>query len=228
MFERYAIFYTPPPGPFADFGAFWLGWDSLKCCSVAHPELAEIDVAALTEAPRKYGFHATFKAPFRPNDTVDETSLVEVVESYAAHHAPVSIEQLVLRYDNGFLALRHLGDTQKLNSLAADIVRELDIFRAPLNVTEIAQRRRTDLSSRQDAQMLEWGYPFIFEDFHFHMTLSGSIDHETAKQIMPTLEVLIDPVKPAKFVIDAITLMGQDTDGLFHQVHRAPLSKISA
>ena len=72
--------------------------------------------------------------------------------------------------------------------------------------------------------MLVWGYPYIFDDFHFHMTLSGRVNEDAAENIIAALSPQISPLLPATFLIDAITLMGEDTDGMFHQIHRYALS----
>ncbi|HBR36147.1 MAG TPA: phosphonate metabolism protein, partial [Sulfitobacter pontiacus] len=64
MFKRYAIYYTPPPGDFARRGAVWLGWDVQAGEAVAHPDIEGLDIAKLTQRPRKYGLHGTVKAPF--------------------------------------------------------------------------------------------------------------------------------------------------------------------
>lgn len=224
MFARYAIFYTPVEPDFAAFGASWLGWDSAGGRHVPHPDLADLDVSELTETPRKYGFHATLKAPFRLADGVRENDLIAAADGFAAAHAPVTLEGLKLQFRHGFLALRPRGVESELRDLAGAVVRAFDPLRAPLSEADIARRRKARLSARQDAQMLQWGYPFVFEDFHFHMTLSGRLDDARAQQAMPILQALVTPVLPRPFELDAVTVMGEDGDGLFHQLHRATLA----
>lgn len=224
MFERFAIFYTPGPGAFADFGASWLGWDSARGCTVPHPPIDTVDVAALTAVPRKYGFHATLKAPFRLAQGADLAKLTAATDSFATRHAAVPLGQFTLTATHGFLALRPTCDPAALRRLATAIVTELDGFRAPLSDADIARRRKAGLTPQQDRQMLDWGYPYIFDDFHFHMTLSGALDSDSANALHPVLDRLLAPVVPDAPVLDAITLMGQDTDGMFHHIHRATLS----
>ena len=92
MFERYAIFYTPDDLAFAAFGAEWLGWDSAAGISVGHPVVAGLDVAELTATPRKYGFHATLKAPFRLAEDVQEVELINAaVETYRGMYEKLGI-----------------------------------------------------------------------------------------------------------------------------------------
>ena len=224
MFERYAIFYTAPSGAFADFGAAWLGWDSAKAKTATHPEILGIDIHALTATPRKYGFHATLKAPFHLAADCTEDALHQAVEIFAQTHAAEDIGHLVLTATHGFLALRPADDPCALRQLAGAIVTDIDPFRAPMTETDIARRRRSRLTPRQDQQMLDWGYPFVFEDFNFHMTLTGSLRKERPEVLLPLVSAVVSPVSPQYLRLDAITLMGQDGQGMFHQIHRVPLT----
>ncbi len=224
MFERYAIFYTPHEEAFATFGAAWLGWDSAKGRAKAHPTVAGVDIAALTATPGNCGFHATLKAPFRLADGHTEAELRAALSSFAARNAAIALGSFALVTDHGFLALRPTGDPAELKNGVGRIVKDFDRFRAPLSESDIGRRRKAGLTARQDAQMLAWGYPFIFDDFHFHMTLSGALDQATLDAAKPQLAALIAPVLPPAPVLDGITLMGQDKDGLFHQLYCAALT----
>jgi hypothetical protein len=224
MFERYAIFYTPREKAFAAFGASWLGWDSAKAVEAPHPFVTGLDVAMLTDTPRKYGFHATLKAPFRLAAGCTETQLRAAVTDFASRHRAIDLGLFKLVGDHGFLALRPDGDPAVLQRAVAEIVMHFDRFRAPLSENDIARRRKAGLTARQDAQMLAWGYPFIFEDFHFHMTLSGAVDQTMRDAARPHLAQMIAPVLPPAPLLDGITLVGEDQNGRFHQVHRVALT----
>jgi len=223
MFKRYAIFYTAPDGPLATFGAAWLGWDSRAGVAVPHPAVAGLDVAALSATPRKYGFHGTLKAPFALADGVDEAAMIAGLHAFVATQPPARLEGWYLADLHGFLALRPLGETAAPDGLAAAIVRGLDHFRAPVSDAYVARRRLSDLSPRQDQQMLDWGYPYIFDDFRFHLTLTGRLDPDQARDTMAVLEPLIAPVVPKPDVIEAVSLMGEAEDGMFHELHRVSL-----
>ncbi|KIN60545.1 putative xylose isomerase [Sulfitobacter noctilucae] len=222
MFKRYAVFYTPI-GPLASFGAAWLGWDSATGAFVAHPEVPDIDVAAVTARPRKYGCHATLVAPFRPAPTTDLTQIEQSAEAFAACHAPAPIGKLALRHDHGFLALRPVTQSAALSNLAAELVQAFNLLRAPLTAEDITRRRRARLSARQDQQMLDWGYPFVFDDFHFHITLSGRIAGAAADGVLDALEPRLLPLLEHDYAVEAITLMGEDEAGMFHQIKRFAL-----
>ncbi len=225
MFERYAIFYTAPAGPLADFGASWLGWNcATGRAAVEIRDMNGIDVASVTAVPRKYGLHGTLKAPFRLAENVHLDDLQEAATKYAALQSPLVLQGMELRHAHGFVALRPIADTADFNAFAGSITRDFDRFRAPLTDAEIARRRRSQLTPRQDQQMLDWGYPFIFADFRFHLTLTGPVNVQTGAALITTLKPLLINITPAPFVIDAFTLMGEDADGMFHQIHRYALT----
>jgi hypothetical protein len=223
MFERYAIFYTPT-GPLADFGAQWLGWDSAHGRPVVQPEIAGIDVPTITQTARKYGLHGTLKAPFKLAEGCDLAQLQDVATTFATGQPAFEIGALTLRHDSGFVALRPRSQQTGLRDFAAVAVKAFDGFRAALTDVDIARRREANLTARQDQQMLDWGYPFIFDDFHFHLTLSGFMEAGEAAQVIDALSPRLESIVPTPFVIDGITLMGQDNRGMFHQIHRYTLT----
>lgn len=223
MFERYAVFFTPT-GALAVWGSAWLGWDSAKGRCVPHPNTAGVDVACATATPRKYGLHATLKAPFRIAQGAGLNQLQQAAAKFASQHAAFAIDALDVRLNSGFVALRPQSAPKQLRDFAASTVKTFDPFRAPLTDVDIARRRQASLTARQDQQMLEFGYPYIFNDFHFHLTLSGDLPEQRAAVLIAALVPQLNPIVPNPFVIDAITLMGQDSDGMFHQIHRHALT----
>lgn len=222
MFERYAIFHTPT-GAFADWGAAWLGWDSEAGCAVAHPQNGTLDVAKLTARPRKYGLHGTLKAPFHLAQDRSEAELRAVVAEFARTQPATHINAMTLQYAHGFVALRPADEATGVRALAADVVTAFEPFRAPLGDADIARRRKARLTPQQDAQLLRWGYPFVFDDFNFHLTLSGRLRPEDTEEVTDMLKPQLDALVPTPYPLDTITLMGQDADGMFHQIARHTL-----
>ena len=221
-FQRLAIYYLPPPGPLADFGAGWLGWDARAGATLAQPDCG-LDAAALTTAPRRYGFHATLKAPFRLAEGRAQAEALEALRDLAAGLAPVTLpEGLALRADYGFLALVPPAPVAALDALAADLVRGMDGFRAPLTAAERARRRPETLNPRQRDHLDRWGYPWIFGDFRFHMTLTGPLADPAP--VMRVLAPLLPANLGAPLIIRHVALMGEDADGRFRLIAEAPLS----
>lgn len=222
-YSRFAIYYLLPNGPLADFGASWLGWDVETGTAAAHPDLP-LDVAAITETPRKYGLHGTLKPPFRLNTGLTQADVETAAADLAAKLAPVEMQALTLSNIGRFIALTAVGDASDLTDLATACVVELDHLRAPATDAELARRRAAGLTDRQDAYLMEWGYPYVMEDFKFHITLSGKLDADTAARTTDALTPILSPLLPAPFVINDIGLVGERADGRFEVIQRYTLS----
>lgn len=224
MSPRYAVYYAPDPqGDLWDLACAWLGRDphrKVDCARPATPALADLDLDALTASPRGYGFHATLKAPFELADGASERDLLDFAEGFAGRRAAfeASISPQAL---GRFLAFRLNDPCPAMDALAEAGVRDFDPFRAPLSAADIARRRKANLSPVQDARMLEWGYPYIFDDFRFHMTLtSGIADDALRARVLETLLQLFAYVTgPHRF--DSVAIYRQaDRDAPFEVMSR--------
>ena len=220
-YARFAIYYVPPDGPLADFGAKWLGWDV-----VTGREAPQFDVPGLhdiTMTPRKYGFHGTLKPPFRLKEGQTPEALEATVSDVAAALAPAVCDGLKLTQLGRFLALTPFETLEGLQRVAEACVRDLDGFRALAGEAELARRRKAELSPRQEALLVKWGYPYVFEEFRFHLTLSGRLPDEALDGWTETLQGHL-PELPTPFVIDQIALCGERQDGRFELIHRYTLT----
>ncbi len=223
---RYAIYYAPPAGAWADWASAWLGWDAATGTARAHPEIDGLPqpVADLTATPRKYGFHATLKPPFRLADGQTPDALDEACAAMAAQIAPVVLDGLRLSRLGGFLALTPEGDVTALAALAARCVTDLDAFRAPPTEAEIARRNPDALNGHQRALLEMWGYPWVMDQFRFHMTLTGNLPEAEAEAVRAVLAPVVVPLVPRPLLLDHICLFGEDAKGRFHILHRYALS----
>ena len=165
---RVAVYYAPRPDDvlFADAAA-WLGRDPASGATVRQPDIANL--AEVTAEPRHYGFHATLKP-------------------LADRIAPFNLPALSVQDVFGFLALRETAPSPPLQALADVCVEQLDPFRAPPSEAELARRRRGHLSPRQDAMLLRWGYPYVFDTWFFHLTLTRRLSAAEKHRMMPTAE----------------------------------------
>ena len=225
QFARYAIYYAPEPGPLASFGAAWLGWDTAAGTEAPHPRIPGLTrpVAELTATPRKYGLHGTIKPPFRLATGSDAAMLEAEARALCARLAPIRMQGLELAALGGFLALKATGDPAPLEALAAACVEGLDRFRAPAPPEELARRRTSGLSARQEANLLQWGYPYVMEEFRFHITLTGRLPAPEAEATRAALAPILAPLLPEPFVITSLCLAGEDATGRFHLLDRYPL-----
>ncbi|RRH76634.1 DUF1045 domain-containing protein [Falsigemmobacter faecalis] len=219
--KRYAVYYAPPPGAFASRAARWLGRDVEAGRALPHPE-AGFDVAALTGEPRRYGFHATLKPPFRLAGGQEVAGLHQALQDLAAELAPVTLAGLSLAQIGRFLALIPEGDTAALEGVAGEIVTRLEPFRAALTAAETARRRPETLSPRQRELLGQYGYPYVLEEFRFHMTLTDGTPR--AAEAVPFLREWFAPVLPRPFEIAEICLFAEPQEGPFELLHRYPLT----
>ncbi len=225
-FARYAIYYIFPDGPLASFGHGWLGWDVVAGVSRPHPEVETValPVSQITEVPRRYGLHGTLKPPFRLAEGTDPSSLAHNVSDLAARSRPCMVDGLKLSQIGRFLALTPVGDMTGLSALASSIVADLDPFRAAPTQAELARRRKAGLTKGQEANLVRWGYPYVMEEFRFHITLSGPLSDADLRTTEQALRPHLDPLLPSPFSIDSIALVGEAHDGRFHLIQRYALT----
>jgi Protein of unknown function (DUF1045) len=214
--KRYAVYYAPRPGEFADRAAGWLSG------GVALPGLPR-PADQITVDPRRYGFHGTIRAPFRLGEGVDAAQVADAVAGLAIRLAPVRCEGLVLENLHGFLALTPRGCEAALLEFGAMVVEGTDSLRAPLTEAEIARRKPESLTSRQRALLGVWGYPYVMEEFRFHLSLTDRLPEAEVAPVMAALDAHFAPVLPRPFVIEDLCLFGEDDAG-FHLLHRYALT----
>jgi hypothetical protein len=221
--KRFAVYYAPRPGAFANHAAAWLGWDAVLGAAVPQPEVPEIPFPAiLTAEARRYGFHGTLRAPFRLAEGLGQAEACDRVAALAAQLPVVVCEGLVMENLQGFLALTPVGCEAALLELAAAVVEGTNDLRAPLTADEIARRRPEALTPRQRNLLDTWGYPYVMEEFRFHLTLTDRLPEPG-----PTMQALtrhFTPVLPRPFRIEDLCLFGEDQTGRFHLLHRYALT----
>jgi hypothetical protein len=173
---RHAIYWAPEPDhPLWKAGCEWIGRDasSSDVLPVAAP-----NTAVVTE-PARYGFHATLKAPFELRADADPVDFAGAVEKLAASTRRFSMPTLVVARLQDFLALcplEPLAPSHPLRQLADRCVRQLDPWRLPPSKARLERRiAGLDADSRQWTYALRWGYPYVFDAWRFHMTLSNSM-----------------------------------------------------
>lgn len=215
--KRYAVYYAPRAGGFADRAGEWLAG------GVDLPGLPR-PAAEITGEPRRYGFHGTIRAPFRPAEGVDGVAINAVVAALAAKLAPVVCEGLAVENLHGFLALTPLGCEAALLEMGAAVVEGTNGLRAPLSEAEIARRRPDRLSARQRVLLDHWGYPHVMEEFRFHLTLTDRLPDAEAAAVATVVGAWIAPVLPRPFVIEDLCLFGEDAGGAFRLLHRHALT----
>lgn len=224
---RVALYWTPPEGqPLTELAARWLGRDARgRWVPPLRLGLEEKLWEATTEAPRRYGFHATLKAPFRPADGVSLETIERATESLAQKLTAVPLD-LTVQSLGSFLALCPVDPPEALATLAARCVEALDAFRAPLTEAEIA-KRGPNLSVRQAEHLRRWGYPYVFEDFRLHLTLTGSLPEPARADAFTRLNNAFTPHLGAPQRISDLSLFLEAEAGAPLTLHRSfPLAGV--
>ena len=217
QFSRFGVYFVPKDSELAEFGARWLGWDINRAEPVVC--LAE---DAITETPRRYGFHATLKPPFRlaQGTTLDEFR--DALRAVSLSLPSIVCEDLALERIGSFLALT--TTCAATSDLAAVCVKRLDGFRAPASDEEQARRLKKSLSARQEELLVQFGYPYVMEEFRFHLTLTGSMRDSLLTETEATLTTLLAPFL-GSLVIDSVALVGERIqDGCFQVIEHFPLT----
>ncbi|RAI60278.1 DUF1045 domain-containing protein [Roseicella frigidaeris] len=221
---RLALYWAPDPAdPLHARGSAWLGRDAETGAALAQPALPDLDIAALTADARGYGLHATLKPPFRLRGRWEEA--LDAARALAARLAPFDLPPLAVQDLDGFLALRETAPCPGLRALADACVEALDPWRAPPEEAELARRRRAGLSPRQEALLARWGYPYVFEEWRFHVTLTRRLSPAETSVALPAVTAFLGdaPARPRR--VEAIGLFTQAAPGApFLIAQRLPLS----
>ena len=192
MSARYAVYFTPAPhSPWWEAGAHWLGRDECSDAPLrpgAWQKFAADEWRALTAAPRRYGFHATLKAPFRLRAGVSEQALLLRLQDLALTLQPLALGPMQASLLGDFVALVPTAPPPELLSLATRCVVELDDLRAPLSEQDLQRRGAASLDARGLELLQRYGYTQVLERFRLHLSLSAAIDAATAQRVIAAWE----------------------------------------
>ena len=213
MSARYAIYYCPSPdSSLWQLGSAWLGRDAATGIPTSLPpgttSLSPDLIQAAVAAPSRYGFHATLLAPFELASGQTEAALRNKLGAFCASQTlfAVSLAVTPLR---GFVALLPVTPEPRLDALAAACVQAFDDFRAPLSAHDLARRDTPELSLRQRQQLMRWGYPYVFDDFRFHMSLTGPLPEQDLDGAHEALGKLFERVLSKPIGLSGLTLLKQ-------------------
>ncbi len=223
MVVRVAIYYAPlADDPLSSLSSAWLGRDPVTNAPIAQPTVEGIE--EFTAEPRSYGFHATLKPPMRLVEGTDWGAFVAAVRSAAADIAPFALPRLAVADLRGFLALRETTPCAPLQALADACVERVDSFRAQPSEEELARRRRARLSAGQDAMLVRWGYPYVFDTWFFHMTLTRRLEGAEKDRVLAAAEDWFAPALAVDRRVEDICLFTQASPGAaFTLAERIPL-----
>lgn len=212
---RYAIYFAPAEdSDLGRAGSRWLGRDAISGVHLEQPPcpgLAPARLAELTAAARRYGFHGTLKPPFRLREGRTPEELDRAVAALAARQQRFFFT-LRLATLAGFFAWLPADAQDRIAAVAKACVTELDDFRAPPDELELARRRR-GLNPDQAALLQRWGYPYVLDEFRFHLTLSDAVSGREAEAMRTALEDYSDRHARGAVAFDALCLFVEPAPG---------------
>jgi hypothetical protein len=213
---RYAIYFVPPlSSHLYRYGSSVLGYDAYTGDNVRFPDgfgSGAVNWGELTATPRRYGFHATLKAPFFLAPSCTEQQLVNALENFAGLGHAAHRFTPVLRELEDFIAIVPQEPEASLNALAASCTTLFDAYRAPMSPQERARRLASGLSQSQLQNLDRWGYPFVLSEFRFHMTLTGAVPERRRRAILAELRDGLAHMKVERSIaIDRLALMKQES-----------------
>ena len=213
---RYAIYFAPAEDTAIwRFGIGWLGRDQVADKALPQPDvpgLTAAQVATATESPRNYGFHATLKPQFHLADGNTEADLRAAAAAFSASRRPFTAPPVSLQRIGRFQAFALTAPSAEMNHLAAYCITAFDHFRAPPSESELAKRRKRGLTDRQESYLQAWGYPYVLDEFRFHMTMLGSTSDEALHAAVTAyLQLLAGHFAEQPLAVDAVCLYHQPT-----------------
>ncbi|MGY8704527.1 DUF1045 domain-containing protein [Bradyrhizobium sp. 18BD] len=213
-FPRYAIYFAAgTDSALTRFGAELLGYDAYTGGELPFPRDAlhvAPDWRDITADPRKYGFHGTLKAPMALAPGKSEAELLAACATFASKTRPIPTIRPIVDAISGFIAVIPAEPVDALQQLAADCVRDFDAFRSELTAEDRARRKPEKLSERQRDYLDRWGYPYVMEEFRFHMTLTGRLDADRRGPILAMLREKFARLGRDALAIDRLSLFKQD------------------
>jgi putative phosphonate metabolism protein len=217
MPERFALYYAPSlTDPLWVRAAQWLGRDPAGEATVT-AEIAGVDATRrmeISESARRYGFHATIKAPMALAEDATPDALGDALRDFALDVAPVEIGRLTVASIDGFIALVPEHESQALTAIAAEVVERFDRFRAPLAAAEREKRiRNGQLTPRQIELLDRFGYPYVLEEFRFHMTLTDRLVDAERTEIMAAARDWFAPALDKSYMLERIAIFREPSPG---------------
>ena len=221
---RYAVYFLcQPQSDLAAFASEWLGYDVERgevLSQTRHPATPHNWISD----PKRYGFHATIKAPFHLTSTRSPEDLLSSLSGVCAAERAIDLGPIQLRQIRDFLALVPETSHEALPALVQRCVEALDDLRAPLTPADRERRMGAQLSSREIELMDRWGYPYVCELYRFHMTLTNSLPQQ---DLTAASRILEDRLKGISLnqQLDSLSLCVQPTASEpFRLLRRFPLS----
>lgn len=226
--QRLAIYHTPHPGSeIALSASAWLGRDVYGKKSsnpLTIDGLSALRQLDLVSTPAHYGFHATIKPPFQLKEQKTIESLKLRLRQFAGGWQSFVLPPLEVSFMHDFFCLRPSGPCPQLVKLVAEATHYFDDFRKSLSKDDLEKRRQAGLSPRQELLLRTWGYPYVLEEFRFHLTLTGKVTNEGEKKLLEKeLQKRFHPGICRDVMVDSLCLFMEEESAPMRVIEITPL-----
>ena len=125
---------------------------------------------------------------------------------------------------DGFLAVREAAPSPELQAIADVAVASLDHCRALPSDAELTRRRKAGLSDAEEAMLTRWGYPYVFQLWRFHLTLSRRLQEREMARLLPAARDWLAEALERPRVFNSLAIYTQGQSGSpFRLSMRIPL-----
>jgi len=228
MSHRFAIYFAPDSNSVLwRRAAAWLGRDPMgeEAGLDPAPDIDRAALNAVTRSARRYGFHATIKAPMILNADKTRAELDAALNEFALNHAQVDVGTVEIRSLDGFLALVPTEQPQALTDFVTNCVTRFEPFRAPMEQQDRDSRVSKGLTPRQIELLDQFGYPYVMEEFRFHMTLTDRLVASERETMLAEAQSWFANAIPEQLTLDRLSLFEEPEAGApFVRVADYPLS----
>nr|WP_245223818.1 DUF1045 domain-containing protein [Rhizobium halophytocola] len=212
--------------------ASWLGRSVYSGDAVSHPMLRGLgldEIAYHTAIPRRLGFHAVLRSPFRLDPEANEQGLLRALMHFASGLEPFELPPLQIGRTGGCLGLFPQRACAPIDLLAQAVVQAVEPFRSPLTEAEIERRDPYSLTAAQLANLHRWGDPDVMDDFRFHMPLTDSLRGADTARFERVMTHHFAPVLGGAVAVRNLALFIEREAGapfVVHSLH--PMGRIAA
>ena len=224
-FRRFAVYYLPKvDSQLGTLGNHWLGWsvsDGEFVDRLTDPLIPK-DIANVTKRAQKYGFHGTLKPPMQLKAEFGQTEFLSALRQLISTQRPFTIPEMHVRLIGNFLALTPSAPCHLLDQLATNLVVGLDDLRQPPDESEIAKRASVGLTKQQHLLLKKWGYPYVLEEFRFHLTLSDALHKDRSAALLDAARTIFSTATQSPIRISDVAAVGESETGMFHLIERVP------
>jgi hypothetical protein len=141
------------------------------------------------------------------------------VARFAAGSAGAVIPRLTLGRLGGFFALVPGAEAPGPHALADEVVKHFDGFRAPMTEAGLARHDRASLTPRQRELLRTWGYPYVLDEFRFHLTLTDRIPDEQRPEVERAVSDWFAMRFGADVPVDALAVFTEAEPGAPFELH---------